>query len=211
LQSRWLPVSLTYGVITATAVPFIIVAWVGHQFLLSGAVASLLLVACTVHVAFTAMRTCFVRAVGRPGLETRYAWLATVLNTCLTAVLAVPFGVMGVVAGTALGLIGGSLYFIALCRRAAGLREARLPMRWYPVTVAGGVVTLGGELLVRWVGASGVGGLLLACLPVLAGLGVVAPLLLRGLSGSSHRPRDADDAALQQTLHPVSESVCRTI
>ncbi|MBC2900023.1 lipopolysaccharide biosynthesis protein [Streptomyces cupreus] len=182
LQSRWLPAVLTYGAVTTTAVGLAVQVWLGTELALSGAVAAVLLAGYAVQVAFTGMRTCFVRAVGRPGLETRYSWCSTAVNLALTVPLTLLFGVVGVVLATSIGIMTGSLYFVVLCRRLAHLREQRLPKRWLPATGLA-VITAGlGELLVLRLGWHGALPLLLAGLPVLVGLGAAWPLLARELT-----------------------------
>jgi O-antigen/teichoic acid export membrane protein len=192
--------------VTAAAVPFVVLAWVGPRFLLSGEVAVLLVLAYTVHITLTAIRTCLVRAIGRPGLETRYSWLATVLNVLMTAALAVPFGVLGVVLGSAFGLAAGSVYFVVLCRRVVGVDESRLPPGWAMTTAFAVAVTVGGELLVRTNGGYGAVHLLLACLPVLAGLCIAMPLLTVS-SGRSDAPEAAAAGTGSST---TTEAACRT-
>ncbi|MGH3949459.1 MAG: lipopolysaccharide biosynthesis protein, partial [Pseudonocardiaceae bacterium] len=140
LQARWVPAVLAYGAMTTSAVAFAVYVWLGPEFLLSGVVAVTLLAGYSGHVAITGMRTCFVRAIGRPGPETRYSWFATVCNLALTVPMAYLFGVIGVVAATVIGLLAGSLYFVVLCRRLADLRERRLPVRWALGTGLGVVV-----------------------------------------------------------------------
>lgn len=127
LQPRWVAAVLTYGAVSTVAVVFAVPVWLGPGLWLSGVVAATLLVGYTVHVALTGMRTCLVRAIGRPGLETRYSWLATLINSALTVPLALLFGVVGVVAATAVGLVAGSLYFVVLCGRVTDLRPQTLP------------------------------------------------------------------------------------
>ncbi|WP_437073619.1 lipopolysaccharide biosynthesis protein [Streptomyces sp. enrichment culture] len=178
LQARWLPAALTYGVVTTAVVSVAVQVWLGPALALSGAVAAVLLAGYSVQVAFTGVRTCFVRAIGRPGYETRYSWAATVVNLALTVPFALLWGVVGVVLATAVGVAAGSLYFVALCRRA-GLRrgDGRLPRRWLPATALAAALAVLGDLLVLELGWHGVLPLLLAGLPVLAGLAAATALL----------------------------------
>jgi O-antigen/teichoic acid export membrane protein len=177
LQARWLPVVLTYGVATTASVGLAVQVWLGTGLALSGAVATVLLAGYSMQVAFTGVRTCFVRAIGLPGYETRYSWFSTVVNLVLTVPLTLLFGVLGVVLATAIGLIAGSLYFVVLCRRFAGLRERRLPKRWLPATAMAAAMAVLGDLLILRLGWHGALPLLLAGLPVLAGLAAAAALL----------------------------------
>ncbi|MGW2381898.1 lipopolysaccharide biosynthesis protein [Streptomyces sp. NPDC001658] len=188
LQFRWLPAVLIYGAATTAAVSLAVQVWLGPELALSGAVAAVLLAGYVVQVAFTGMRTCLVRAIGRPGPETRYSWCTTAVNLVLTVPLTIAFGVVGVVLATSLGLVAGSLYFVVLCRRLAGLREQRLPRRWVPATALAVTTAVVGDLLVLRLGWHGALPLLLAGLPVAAGLTLAWLLIGRELV-SSHRTR----------------------
>ncbi|WDV55944.1 polysaccharide biosynthesis C-terminal domain-containing protein [Streptomyces coeruleorubidus] len=170
MQFRWLPAVLTYGAVTTAAVGLAVEVWVGPELALSGAVAAVLLAGYAVQVACTGMRTCFVRAIGRPGLETRYSWFSTAVNLALTVPLTIAFGVVGVVLATSVGIMAGSLYFVVLCRRLADLREQHLPKRWVPATALAVITAVLGDLLVLQLGWHGALPLLLAGLPVPAGL-----------------------------------------
>ncbi|WP_189786901.1 lipopolysaccharide biosynthesis protein [Streptomyces capitiformicae] len=182
LESRWLPATLTYGAVTTVAVGPAVVVWLGPGLALSGAVAAVLLAGYVVQVAFTGMRTCFVRTIGRPGPETRYSWCSTMVNLVLTVPLTLLFGVVGVVLATSIGIMIGSLYYVVICRRLADLRERRLPERWLRATGLA-VITAGlGEFLVLRLGWHGAQALLLAGLPVLAGLGIAWSLMGRELT-----------------------------
>jgi O-antigen/teichoic acid export membrane protein len=180
VESRWMPAVLTYGAVTTAAVAFVVQVWLGSALALSGVVAAVLLAGYTVQVAFTGIRTCFVRAIGRPGLETRYCWSATLVNLALTVPLALTLGVVGVVLASAIAYVAGALHFVLLCRRLADLREARLPKRWAPGTALGVATAVVGELLILKLGWDGVLPLLLAGLPVLAGLTVAAAVVVGG-------------------------------
>jgi O-antigen/teichoic acid export membrane protein len=172
LQARWLPAVLAYGAVTTVAVVFAVPVWLGPALRLSGMVAATLLAGYSVHVALTGMRTCFVRAIGRPGLETRYSWRATLVNTALTVPFALLFGVVGVVAATAVGLVAGSLYFVVLCNRVADLHQQWVPRRWTLAIALGVVVTVLCELPIVGLRWHGVLPFMLAGLPVPAGLAV---------------------------------------
>ncbi|MFI9828598.1 lipopolysaccharide biosynthesis protein [Streptomyces sp. NPDC051913] len=182
LEVRWLPAVLTYGVVTTAAVGLAVQVWLGSALALSGAVAAVLLAGYSVQVALTGIRTCFVRAIGKPGYETRYSWFATAVNLVLTVPLTLLFGVVGVVLATAVGLTAGSAYFVVLCRRLAGLRERRLPRHWPAATALAAAIAVLGNLMVLRLDVHGVLPLLLAGLPVLVGLAVAAALLLPGLT-----------------------------
>ncbi|MEU9389980.1 oligosaccharide flippase family protein [Streptomyces sp. NPDC048324] len=181
VQARWVPAVSAYSVVVTGWVGLAVPIWLGPGLGLSGAVAVVLMAGYSVQVALTGVRTCFVRATGRPGYETRYSWCSTVVNLLLTVPLALAFGVVGVVLGTAIGITAGSLYFVILCRRLAGLRDARLPSRWFPATLLAVAIAVLGTLPVLWLGWHGVLPLLLAGVPVLGGLAAAGFLLLPGL------------------------------
>ncbi|MBE8474530.1 lipopolysaccharide biosynthesis protein [Streptomyces justiciae] len=183
LQARWLPTALTYGVVTTAVVAVAVQVWVGPELALSGAIAAVLLAGYSVQVALTGVRTCFVRAIGKPGYETRYSWAATVVNIALTVPLTLLWGVVGVVLATAVGLTAGSLYFVVVCRRAGLHRmQGRLPRRWLPATALAATLAVLGDLLILGLGWHGAVPLLLAGLPVLVGLAAASVLLVPELT-----------------------------
>ena len=122
--------------------------WLGERYELSGVVAVLLLACYMVHVGLTGMRTCYVRAVGRPGLETRYSLVWTVGNSLLTVPLALLGGVVGVVAATAVTGVVASAYFVMLCRRHEQLRVVVPGRRWWSLAAAAVGITVAGELAI---------------------------------------------------------------
>lgn len=190
LEATWLPVVLGYGAVATCVVGFGVPIWLGSSYRLAGAVGAVLMAGYAVQVAFTGVRTCFVRSVGQPGLEVRYTLLSTVVNLALTVPFAVAFGVIGVVAATAVGLTVASAYFVRLCR-PLGLRD-RLPgARWWAAIVLAVPTTIAGEFALSLTGWHGTVPLLVAGLPALAGLGVLSgfarPLLqdLRALSSTA--------------------------
>jgi hypothetical protein len=82
------------------------------------------------------------------------------------------FGVVGVVAATAVGLVAGSLYFVVLCNRVADLQQQWVPRRWTLAIALGVVVTVLCELPIVGLRWHGVLPFMLAGLPVPAGLAV---------------------------------------
>jgi lipopolysaccharide/colanic/teichoic acid biosynthesis glycosyltransferase/O-antigen/teichoic acid export membrane protein len=191
LEAAWLPLVLGYGAVATCAVGFGVPIWLGTTYRLAGAVGAVLMAGYTVHVALTGVRTCFVRSVGRPELEARYSVFSTVLNLLLTVPFAVAFGVVGVVAATAVALAVASVYFIRLCRPLE-LRD-RLPGRrcWAAIVLAAAVAAAG-EFAFSLAGWHGTIPLLVAGVPALAGLGVLSgfmrPLLQDARKPSSRPP-----------------------
>uniref|UniRef100_UPI001EF64184 polysaccharide biosynthesis C-terminal domain-containing protein n=1 Tax=Frankia sp. CiP3 TaxID=2880971 RepID=UPI001EF64184 len=179
LQSRWLPAVFGYGAVATAAGSFGVQIWLGPHYLLGGLVAAVLMAGYSVHVGLTGMRTCFVRAVGQPGLETRYSVVTTALNVILTIPLALLFGVVGVVSATAAALILASLYFMRLCRRLAGLHEDSLSRQWFATISVAALLTVTGEIFVAATPWRGMLGLGMAGIPALLGLGVLCGQTVR--------------------------------
>jgi O-antigen/teichoic acid export membrane protein len=125
--------------------------WLGDGFQFAGVLAAILTFGYGLHAALTGIRTCFVRSIGRPGLETRYVIFSTIVNVVLTLTLALAFGVIGVVTATAVALTSASVYFVWLSR-PFGIRD-RLPHpQWWPAIALAGGVTVLGELGIREIG-----------------------------------------------------------
>lgn len=176
IERRWLPGVFGFGAVALAAIGFAVTVWLGHRYVLSGVVAIVLLSGYIVHVGLTGVRTCYVRAVGRPGLEARYSTVWTVLNALFTVPLALLGGMVGVVAATAATGVAASVYFVFLCRR-----EERLPFiapdrRWFALAVLAAGVTAAGELLVLRSGLHGLPGFVVCGIPPLVALIVVVPI-----------------------------------
>jgi len=176
LERRWLPSVFGFGVVAVAAVGFGVTVWLGHRYVQSGIVAIVLLSGYIVHVALTGLRTCYVRAIGRPGLEARYSTVWTVLNAASTVPLALLGGMIGVVGATAATGIVASVYFVFLCRR-----EERLPFlapdrRWFALAILAAGLTVAGELVVLRSGVHGLPGFVVSGIPPLVALLVVVPI-----------------------------------
>jgi O-antigen/teichoic acid export membrane protein len=174
LERRWLPAVLGYGVVAIAAIGFSVPVWLGDRYVLSGAVAGVLLAGFTVHVGLTGMRTCYVRAVGRPGLETRCSTAWTVVNLLLTVPLVLLFGVVGVVAATAVAGMVASVYFVYLCRGRERLPTVLPDRRWWLLAAAAVAVTVAGELAIVYTDFHGFLALALTGIPALVAWGIVA-------------------------------------
>jgi O-antigen/teichoic acid export membrane protein len=172
-EMRWSPAVLSYGLVGVSAIGFAVPIWLGERYGLSGVVGAILLTGYTVHVALTGMRTCYVRAVGRPALETRCSTMWTVVNAILTVPLALLFGVQGVVSATASAGIVASVYFVLLCRRKERLPIVVPDTRWWLIAALAVGVTLAGELAILTTNLEGFGALALSGLPALAGWAIV--------------------------------------
>jgi O-antigen/teichoic acid export membrane protein len=180
LERRWLPAVLGYGVVGIAAIGFSVPVWLGDPYVLSGVVAAVLLAGYTVHVGLTGMRTCYVRAVGRPGLETRCSAAWTVVNVALTIPLLLLFEVVGVVAATAVAGMIASVYFVSLCRRDERLPTILPERSWWLLVTAAAALTVAGELaIVYYTDFHGFLALALTGIPALAGWAIVAGGLRR--------------------------------
>jgi O-antigen/teichoic acid export membrane protein len=177
LERRWLPAVLAYGAVAVAAIGFSVPVWLGNGYVLSGVVATILLAGYVVHVGLTGLRTCYARAVGRPGLETRYALVWTVANAVLTIPFALAAGVVGVVTATAVTALMASVYFVALCRRTERLSVIVPGKRWWRVAAVAVGITIAGEIAIVQTSLHGFFALALTGLPALAGLAIFAAAL----------------------------------
>lgn len=189
LERSWLPAVLAYGVVAVAAIGFSVPVWLGDRYVLSGVVAAILLTGYMVHVALTGMRTCYVRAIGRPGLETRYSMVWTIGNSVLTVPFALLGGVVGVVAATAVTGVIASAYFVVLCRREEQLAGHLLGWHWWELAGVAAAVTVAGELAIVYTDLHGFSALALTGLPALAALAVFAVSgAARPLAGTAFGP-----------------------
>ena len=179
LERTWLPAVLAYGVVATVAVGFSVPIWLGDGYVLSGAVAAILLAGFTAHVGLTGMRTCYVRAVGRPGLELRSSIAWSVVNAILVVPLALLFGLLGVVSGTAVAGIVASVYFVSLCRATERLPAIRLHRSWWMMAAALAALTAAGELAIVYTDLHGFLALVLSGIPALVAWATVAGGLVR--------------------------------
>lgn len=182
MERRWLPPVLAYGVVTITAIGFAVPIWLGDRYALSGLTAAILLAGYMVHVGLTGMRTCYVRAIGRPGLETRYSTVWTVTNAAVTVPMALAAGMLGVVGATAATGMLASVYFVVLCRRTEQLPVIVPERRWLGWVTAAGVITVLGELALLQTGLHGFFPLALTGLPVLLAWLVLATGVRRSVA-----------------------------
>lgn len=191
LERRWLPSVFGFGVIALATVGFSVPVWLGRGYVLSGVTAVVLLTGYIVHVGLTGIRTCFVRAVGRPGLEARYSTVWTITNAALTIPLALLAGMIGVVGATAATGVLASVYFVVLCRREEGLPFVAVKRIWWLFAGAAVLVTVLGELVVLRTQLHGWAGLALTALPPALALTVFAPMQWRRSRSYEAEPQRA--------------------
>lgn len=87
--------------------------WMGREYPYVIPVMGALLLSYVIN-GLTGVGTMIVRATGQPEYETYYAALGATINIVATIILTPLFGVMGVVGGTLIGQVVGSVYFIWL-------------------------------------------------------------------------------------------------
>ena len=206
LERRWLPGAGGYGLVGVAAIGFSVAIWLGDRYTLSGVVAAVLLFGYTVHVALTGMRTCYVRAVGRPGPRDTLLDDVDRRQPRADGPARVAGGRRG--RGVRHRLVGSiaSVYFVALCRRTEALPLIVPGARWWATAVVAGATTVAGELAAAIkLGVRGFLGLLLSGIPAADRLGArrgrdARPVGARG----SGRPRASSvDAAagVEHRLH----------
>lgn len=98
------------GFVLATT-PLIMATWLGRSYPHVSVVTAILVVAYVVNN-LTGVGTTVVNAIGRPRYESEYAVLGMGLNIAATLVLAPFYGLYGILAGTVLGLVLCSAYFL---------------------------------------------------------------------------------------------------
>jgi O-antigen/teichoic acid export membrane protein len=196
LQQVWVRAIGCYSLVGAVSAYFAISRWLGPREHLAAAVASILLVGQTTGLLSRVMDE-FVKSINRPGIESRYLGVGTLVNVAFTIPLAFAIGMLGVPIGTALGATVSSLYFIRLARREVS-PSIQSFLAELPVLATGVAVAITGalELLVyRWA-PRGVVGLLLCGVPALIALGVYA-LITAGGRPAIARLRNRTASGLQ--------------
>jgi O-antigen/teichoic acid export membrane protein len=103
------------GFVLATA-PLIVTVWLGRTFPDVALIAVLLTLTFAVNN-LTGAGTTIVAAIGRPIYESEYATIGMVLNIVATVVLGLLYGLYGVIAGTMIGVMASSLYFLRRVHR----------------------------------------------------------------------------------------------
>lgn len=121
------------------AAPLMIRAWMGTDFPQAVLAIRILAVGHFVHI-LTGVGTTIVRGIGKPGYETRYALLLSIVNPLLSLLLVLQFGFEGVLVGTTIALVLSSLYFFALFHRLMKLQLLRMIQNSYLVPMVGCVV-----------------------------------------------------------------------
>ena len=114
-RSLMLATTVISGFIAASATLFVPV-WIGHPVPGAAILATALVVSYAVNN-LTGLGTTVVKAEGKPRYESYYAIVSAVLNLGITIALVPFFGLYGVVGGTIIGNVLGSVYFLVLFHR----------------------------------------------------------------------------------------------
>jgi O-antigen/teichoic acid export membrane protein len=178
LQRTWVQACSGWIAVAAGAAYFGVTQWLGPGFKLAGVVAVVLLVGYLFRL-WVGMLTVYCQTIGHPELEARYGVVSVVVNLVLTIALVVPFGVLGVVAATALGQLVGSLYLLQIVGRrlSPAVPNFLADVPWL-ASAAAAALTVGLELAAwRWL-SEGPLGLLEAGLVAVPGLLLFGLLLL---------------------------------
>lgn len=103
--------------------------WLGADIKGAAPLAAALIASYAVNNA-TGIGTTVIKAYGRPQLETYYGIVSAVLNVGFTILLIRPLGLYGVVAGTILGNVIGSVFFLVLFHRSTKISWWRSMGDW---------------------------------------------------------------------------------
>ncbi len=187
IQRVWVRAIAAFPFIGAASAYFAIQRWLGPQERLAGVVAAILLVGQAITLLSQVMDA-FAKSVKRPGLESRYLGVGSVINVAFTVPLALTIGMLGVPAGTALGQIASSLYFLHIARREID-RKLRSFFADVPklAVLLGVVTTVCLELPAYNVAPRGAVGLLVCAVPAVIGLGVYT-VVVAGLKQTLGHP-----------------------
>lgn len=195
LNAAWQQTVTVFEVIVAAAIFFAVPVWVGSPILAAAWVAAGLSIGYSVNIT-TAVASSYVRAIGRPKIETLYAAVSVAVNVVLTIPFALMWGIYGVVAATAIGTVVGTATLPWFGRRS-GVPELSRMISDLPVAKLGGavVLTLAGELLLPYlITVTGFARLLVVAAPPIVAFCVVVgrrSSVLVSLAGFSDRGADA--------------------
>lgn len=145
--SRYLALATFFvaGLIAATS-GAIMIFWLNHRYPQFFLIVLLLLMTYAVNN-LTGIGTTFLRGIGKPRLESYYAIVGSSLKLGLSIALAPHFGLLGILMGTTIGTVLGSLYFLWLFFRMVSLSWWHGLFRWLtPLLIA----TLPPVILVHW-------------------------------------------------------------
>lgn len=135
--------TLVLGGMSVAVAPLLFEVWLGRRLEGVELVLLLLLAGYAINN-LTGVGTTLVRAQGEPKYEVPYGAVQTVTNVVLTLALAPAYGLWGVLWGTALGSLAGTVYFMLTSSRRSGfpLGEVLVPVarQFVAVVAAAGAV-----------------------------------------------------------------------
>ncbi len=107
----------------------ILLVWMGRSYPYVTVVMAALLLSYAINN-LTGVGTTIVRATAQPHYETYYAVIGSVINISATLILTPIYGLMGVVGGTVIGNVCGSIYFLWLFHKVRGLGWRSTLIEW---------------------------------------------------------------------------------
>ena len=123
------------GFLVAVAGPFVL-AWLGRPLPGAAAIAIALMISYSVNN-LTGVGTTLLRAQGRPKYETIYAVASASLNIGATIALVPHYGLYGVVGGTIIGNVVGSLLFMGVFHKLTHMPLVKTVFSWLLPLMAG--------------------------------------------------------------------------
>jgi O-antigen/teichoic acid export membrane protein len=111
--------TLAFAGLLIAAAPLIMRVWLGRSYPEVVPITVLLVVTYAVNN-LTGVGTTVVSAIGKPVYEAEYAVAGTILNVAFTVALAPFFGLWGILAGTVIGVVSVSLWFLWRFNRVMG-------------------------------------------------------------------------------------------
>ncbi len=181
LNARWQGWLTGYTAIGAVSLYAAVSLWLGRPYRTAAVVAVILVVGMGINLG-TGMMSSLARALGHPGVETRYAIVSVAVNAALTVPLGLLLGVYGVEVATAVGTVVGSVYFSGALRRMVPDHDVGPLFHDLPLGLAASAaaVTAVVELGPLASGVHGAAGVLLAAVPAALALSGFVLLHERG-------------------------------
>jgi len=125
------------GSLTIVCAPALLLVWMGPGYEASIGVVRALTVAFTLSIVLTGVGTAVARGTNRPGLETRYALVVIAVQLALGILLAMQFGMTGVLMATVIATLLGSSYFLYTMHRYLGESILSFVRQGFAVPVLG--------------------------------------------------------------------------
>lgn len=161
VQRVWVIACTGWSVVAMSAAFYGVRQWLSDEYAVSGLVAAILVAGNMMNL-WVRVAALWTGIVGKPAIEARYALLSVAINGVLTMAFVVPFGIVGVVAATAIGQVVAGFYLVRRCKRDL-LVQIPSFLRDIPVipAVVCGLLNVGVEQLLHPYFPRGAAGLLL--------------------------------------------------